>query len=252
MSPKQAERAAKRAEERRRLLLRAALVLGVAALLLGGWVGVSRSQLFEIESVDVSGNSRLTADQIVERAALPDGVTLLRIDTDAVEEALKKDPWISDVSASRRIPSTLSIAVEERVPVAVVDTGVRFWLVDERGRVLSECSPGGAAELPVVRDVPDFAAEPGVVTDSKVLRNALAVLAGISDELLAVVRTVSAPSVDETALLTASSVEIMIGKAERLDEKSVLVADILRDKGEQVVFIDVRSVERPISRGLGQ
>ena len=40
-----------------------------------------------------------------------------------------------------------------------------------------------------------------------------------------------------------------MGEAVELEEKSVLVADILAAQGDRVVFIDVRSIERPISRG---
>jgi cell division protein FtsQ len=230
--------------------MRALLIVGAIGALWALWALISGSQLFEIETIDVRGVAALSSDAVIQRAAVPDGETLLRLDKDAVTDRLLADPWIADARVSRRIPSTLRISVEERVPVAVVDTGVTFWFVDGNGRVLSESLPDSATVLPVIRDLPDFAAEPGVVSESKILRNALRVLAGLGDDLLASVRTVSAPSANETALLTASSVEIMIGEATLLDEKSILVADILREQGDQVVFIDVRSVERPISRGL--
>lgn len=245
-----AERERKRARQRRVLQIRALMAIGVLGAFWALWALVSGSQIFEIETIDVRGVTTLSAETVIARAALPDGETLLRVDSDAVTDRLLKEPWIADATVSRWIPSTLRITVEERVPVAVVDTGMTFWFVDGSGRVLSESVPDSATVLPVIRDVPDFAAEPGVVSDSKTLRNAISVLAGLSDELVASVRTVSAPSANETALLTASSVEIMIGEAVRLGEKSLLVTDILREQGNQVVFIDVRSVERPISRGL--
>jgi hypothetical protein len=47
-------------------------------------------------------------------------------------------------------------------------------------------------------------------------------------------------------------VEIMVGEAVLLAEKSALIAGILAEQGSGVVFIDVRSIDRPISRGLGQ
>lgn len=226
-----------------------AVALAVAVVW-GAWLGVSRSQLFEIERIDVTGNEQLAEAEVLASADVPEGATLLRIDEDAILDGLRANPWVAQADLSRRIPSTLRITVVERVPVALVDTGVSFWYVDGDGRVIVESTPDTSTVLPVVRDVPDFTAEPGVVSRSENLRNALAVLRGISTSLASSVKVITAPTKNETTLLTATGVEIMIGEAVRLEEKSLVVEDILAERGEQVVFIDVRSVERPISRGL--
>lgn len=252
MSPKQAERKKKQAERRRALQLRALVVVGAVLALWGTWAAVSGSQLFEIKDIEVVGSTRLSADEVIALAALDPGETLLRVDGGEVAARLKSNPWIADAHLSRRIPSTLRIDVKERVPAAVVDTGTTFWFVESSGRVLAESIASSATVVPVIRDVPDFVAEPGTESESEALRNALRVLGGLTDELRASVRTVSAPLVSETALLTASGVEIMVGEAVNMEEKSVLIADILAAQGDRVVFIDVRSIERPISRGLGE
>ncbi len=238
-------------EQNRTLIVRAALVVAAVAGVLALWVAVSGSQLFEIERVDVVGVSSLSAEAVIARADLGEGETLLRVDGDAVVDRLLEDPWIKEASVQRRPPSTLRIEVTERVPAAVVDTGVSFWFVESRGRVLTESVPSSATVVPVIRDIPDFVAEPGVTSESVTLLNALDVLSGLSEELRLTVRSITAPSIDKTTLLTATGVEIMVGEAVNMKEKSVIVADILAAEGDRVVFIDVRSIERPISRKLG-
>lgn len=249
-SPQQLERLRRQAEQRKVLRTRIIVAACVVAAVWAAWVGVSRSSLLSIDEVDVTGVERLQAESVVATAAVPADATLLNVDVGAIERRIAADPWVASVSVSRRLPSTLRIAVDERRPAAIVDTGVSFWFVDRYGRVLGESAPDGAAGLPVVRDLKDFVAEPGLVSSSDGLLNALDVLAGVDDDLLAMVKTVTAPSVNETALLTAAGMEIMIGEAERLAEKSALVRDILAEQGGGVVFIDVRNVERPISRGI--
>ncbi|MRS12503.1 MAG: FtsQ-type POTRA domain-containing protein [Actinobacteria bacterium] len=249
---KQLEREQARRQARRAIRLRVAAVVGVVIAVCALWTGISRTQLFEIRKIEVVGNASLPSEDVIALAGVADRETLLRVDEDAIVERLVQSPWIADARVSRRIPSTLRLKVEERVPVGVVDTGTTFWFVDGRARVLGESVPSSATVLPVIRDVPDFVAEPGKVSGSTSLRNALAVLAGISPELRATVRTVSAPSVNETTLLTSSGLEITVGEAVQLAEKSALVADILQERGGGVVFIDIRSIERPISRGVGE
>lgn len=252
LSAKQAERLRRRAVQRRAMLVRAVAVVAAAAALWALWLGISSSQVFAVREIDVIGNTQLTEEQVVEAAGIPSTVTILRLDTDDVESRLLANPWIEDVRVSRRIPGTVRIEVQERAPIAMVDTGLTFWFVDQEFRVIAETVPATDTVAPVIRDVPDFVAEPGTVSDSDALRNAVQTLRGLDPELVGSVRIVSAPAVNETALLTAGSVEIMIGQATRLDEKSAVVMNILRERGDQVVFIDVRTVERPISRGLSQ
>lgn len=245
------QREAKRAERQRALRLRIAVL---ASVLVVATVVVStayRSQLFAIESVNVEGTSVLSATDVRARIALPSDATLLRFPRARIEADLEADPWIADASVTRRFPSTLSITVEERVAAALLDTGVTFWFVDSEGRFLGESSlDSTGSPLPVVRDVPGVEPTAGDVTTDPALLNALRVLGGVSPDLRARVRAVSAASAHETTLITDTGVEIMVGEAVQLAEKSALALGIMAEQGDDTVFIDVRSIDRPISRGL--
>jgi cell division protein FtsQ len=179
---------------------------------------------------------------------------MLRSHSAEIERRLMANPWIAKATVKRVLPATLRIEITERVPYALLDTGTVFWSIDEEGRVLglATVETTSASTLVMIRDVPAFQPMPGEVASSKELANALEVLKGIDPGLRDRVRGVSAPSVEETVLITEGSIEIMIGEATRLAEKSALVKGILEAQGDKVVFIDVRSVERPVSRGLGQ
>lgn len=237
----------RRARRRRTLVAAVCLVLVTAAV-----VALYRSQLFEIRTIEVVGAKELATQEVIDRAAVPEGATLLRFPRRAIEQRLLEDPWVARVVISRDFPSTLRIRVEERAPAALVDTGEAFWVVDASGLVLAQASLETSSPLVVIRDVPGFDPKPGRTSNSDALVNALRVLEGISPALGEMVRAVSAPSVDETALITATGVEIMIGEATELERKSALVLDILAQEGAGVVFVDVRSTERPISRGLDE
>lgn len=242
-------RRAERLRARRRKTVVAAVSL---VLLTAGVVALYRSQLFEIRHIEVIGAKELAAQQVIDRAAVPEGATLLRFPRRAIERRLLEDPWVAGVVISRDFPSTLRIRIEERTAAALVDTGETFWVVDASGLVLAQASLETSSPLVVIRDVPGFDPKPGRTSNSDALVNALRVLEGVSPALGEMVRAVSAPSVDETALITATGVEIMIGEATELERKSSLVLDILAQEGAGVVFVDVRSTERPISRGLGE
>jgi cell division protein FtsQ len=192
----------------------------------------------------------LSAKAVVSKAAVPSGATLLRFPKAAIAERLAADPWVAEVHLTRDFPHTLRIRIVERVPFARVDTGQAIWLIDANGMVLSEDSAEASGTLPVVRDVPGLDVKPGRQSTSEVLHNALQVLAGLPRDFYSQVRAVSAPSIDETSLITTDNVEIMVGEAVDVAKKGEVARKIMREQGRAVVFIDVRNPDRPVSRGL--
>ncbi|MBE0477283.1 MAG: FtsQ-type POTRA domain-containing protein [Coriobacteriia bacterium] len=227
----------------------AALVAVGAVLAAGAWL--YRSPLLSVDRVEVVGASHLSEDRVREIAAVPAGVTVLSVRNSEIEERLRAEPWIAEARVRRRPPHTVRITVEERVPAALIDEGsATLWLVDEEGVVLGERSAEDTSALAVVRDVPGIEAGPGVRLDSDALDNALRVLRGMSAELRAEVRAVSASTVDKTALYTYEDVEIFIGSAEDLERKDLLARRILEEQRGKVVYINVRTVDRPTWRGL--
>ncbi len=89
----------------------------------------------------------------------------------------------------------------------------------------------------------------GKVTDSRELKNALAVVAGLTPALRAKVKSVSAPTVDKTALTLVDNIQVFVGSAEEISKKDQLIRQILA-KEKKLVYINVRVVSRPTWRGL--
>jgi len=248
---KRDERERRISETRRRRQIRIAIVVAVVVTIVTGTISLYRSQLFSIDEVQVIGAERLTVDTVRSRAAVPDDATLLRYPAQEIKERLLGYAWIAEAQVTRDFPHTLRIRIVERKPVALVDTGETFWAVDETGMVLGEQSLEETSTLPVVRDVPGLDLKAGRASTSEVLINALKVLSGISAELHGELRAVTAPSIDETTLLTTENVEILIGEGTELETKSLRALTIMRKYAGNVVFIDVRSTERdPVWRGL--
>jgi cell division protein FtsQ len=249
-SEKRAEREVRQAERRKRTRARVAIVVVAVVLVVLACVLLQRSTLFTVTTVEVAGAERLTEEEIRAIADVPDDATLLRFPADDVRERLLAQPWIAGVSVNRDFPDTMVITVTERTPAALIDLGQQYWIVDADGYVLQEQSLEETSALVVVRDVEDVTASVGSRVEDEELLNALAVLSGLSDELRAQVRTVSAVSVDETALITEDGIEILFGEATDVERKDVVAREILEQQEGIVVFVDVRTVDVPVWRGI--
>ena len=117
-------------------------ILILAGLVLGYRVAASAS-LFQLRSIDVTGTSRTSAEEIesvTRRAVARTGVW--RADLAAISTELGRLPGVRRAIVSRVLPDRLRVRVTERVPVAVAHTsdGHFFW-VDEEGVALGEMKP---------------------------------------------------------------------------------------------------------------
>jgi cell division protein FtsQ len=139
-----------RRERRRRRYLRPLLVLLAVGCVAGtaAWVALG-SSMFALRSVTVEGVARLTAGQVLDRAALPQGRSLLLIDPAAVAKRVEKLPPVESVDVTRRWPHAIVISVTERRPVAVV-AGTSGWqLIDINGVAFATVGSPPTGLIPV-------------------------------------------------------------------------------------------------------
>lgn len=121
------------------------IMLAVVAgyLIFTGYRAAASASFFQVRTLDVSGASRVPADDIravVRRTVSKDGVW--NADLDAVsKEIVERLPWVRTAVVSRVMPDGLRVRVTERVPRAVVrnSSGKLTW-VDEDAVVLGAMS----------------------------------------------------------------------------------------------------------------
>jgi cell division protein FtsQ len=247
---KRDERAVRqRAIGTRRMLMGVAAAVAAVLVVLAR-VGVARAPIFPVRSIVVTGAKRLTSAQVLRRASIPAGTTLLRVNAKAVENAVKADPWVADAKLVRHFPGALELRVTERTPAAIVDAGgTKLWLVDGQGVWLAKASSVQTSTLPSIRDIESLTPTVGMESASVELRNALQVWQGLSPELRAQVRTISAPTVDRTVLLLPHGVQVFVGSSEDIAKKDEAVRSIL-SKNKNVVYVNVRVLRATTYRNL--
>ncbi len=144
-----ARRASVRDERRRRWQRVAIVVLAIAAA--GGllWF-LSRTALFDIDQIRVTGASRLQVDEVIAVSGVAVGDPLISVDTGSVAHRLEQQPWIRTARVGRDINGVVSIAIVERVAVGWIDAGEgNRTVIDATGVELGPAGPADAA-LPQV------------------------------------------------------------------------------------------------------
>lgn len=170
------EGGAKVRPQKRKRGLRPGFFLGLGLVLAGVLVVLSLTVLFPVREITVEGETRYTAQQIIQVSALETGENLLLTDTQtAADRILRQLPYIGEVTISRRLPGTLVIEAVESDPVYALEQGETYLLLNQEHKVVETrlARPEG---LLLLRGITAEPAEPGdtaVFTDegqSDVLR----------------------------------------------------------------------------------
>ncbi len=138
-----------RKSRRARTLLRAGTwaglhlaVAGVVGLTAwGGYRDLTHSTRFTVRRVLVSGTAYVPERQVRRVADRYVGANIFAADLPALQAGLEAQPWIRVAHVKRRIPDTLLIAIEERVPEALVRVRDGIYLAAGDGTLLDRFGP---------------------------------------------------------------------------------------------------------------
>lgn len=114
---------------------RAVLLIATLLVLLvsGVWLFYGSAWL-RVEQVTTSGTRVLTPTEVKAAAAVPVGAPLVSVDTDEIEDRLRRAlPRVDSVDVVRSWPHGIELNLIERTPVLLVEKGGKFTEVDAKG-----------------------------------------------------------------------------------------------------------------------
>jgi cell division protein FtsQ len=217
----------------RRRRLRAALpwavgasaVTVVAALL---WM-VYGTSVLGVRQVEVVGTDVLTPLDVAQAAAVRMRQPLAGVDLERIRGRVEALPAVDRATVSRSWPSTLTIEVVERTPVAAVPAGKQFTLIDDEG-VAYRTVARPPAGLPLAE-----LAAPG--PEDVNTRSALRVLSALTAELRDQLVSISVPAPSRIRLGLRKDREVVWGDDTQSETKAQVATVLLERKGNT---IDVR------------
>lgn len=94
---------------------------------------------FRVNSVEVTGNLRYTAEEIIEASGIQTGDNLIILSGSRVSAAIRaRLPYVEGVAIRKTLPDGVSIRVTERVAAASVESAEGRWLISAQGKLLEQ------------------------------------------------------------------------------------------------------------------
>ncbi|HUK33582.1 MAG TPA: FtsQ-type POTRA domain-containing protein [Vicinamibacterales bacterium] len=127
------------------------VVIVVAMVALRGRPLLARSSFLQVDRIVVRGNERLSKGEVMAMLDGLRGESLFGTDLDVWRTRLLASPWVRDAALRRSLPSTVEVAISERIPAGIGRVGGELYLVDERGVLIDQYGPQYAdLDLPVI------------------------------------------------------------------------------------------------------
>lgn len=208
---------------RHRLAWSLALVLVAGATLVAAGEWAVRSPFFRVRHVTVTGLAHESSAAVLAASGLDADPPMVDVSASGLERALAGFAWIGSVRVTKHWPSTLDVAVTERVAVAVAfDAGHRLRYVDAAGHDLGAAPLG--ANLPTL-DVlhPKAGAWPYETSG----RSAALVASRLPPAFSAQVSVITEDVRGTVALKLTSPVTFVLGPATDLRAKFVSIASVI-------------------------
>jgi cell division protein FtsQ len=231
----------------------------VAALAAAGALGARwlvTSPRFALARVEVQGNSRIAAEEIVAASGLRPGVNLFALNAGQAVAQVETLPLVRRAELVRHVPDRVVLVVEERRPFTLVHAGRLHW-IDEYGVVVGRASRAVVPPVPVLSGLsPEELATASRAPSERVSRGLALIrtLIRSGSPLLGQVSEIDMSRSEGPVLYTVDGVEVRLGRDDwesRLPRLTGVLAQV-RTAGEGVSGIDLRFRDQIVLRPAGR
>jgi len=211
-------------EHRARRHVRRALWILLLVAVMWALAWVAQSPPFSVAGIEVTGARNARVSEILLEQDVYPGRPLVLIRVGRVEEALAADPWVKEVSISRRFPDRVDVQIVEREEVAAVPSGAGWSTVSDDGWIMQSVTEPPAGLARIGADVASAAAG-GEQVSARVLA-VVDFLSALPAEMMART-TISAARGELMAAIDAH--QIRLGDPSNMAAKAAALVAVLAD-----------------------
>ncbi|MGI6406774.1 MAG: cell division protein FtsQ/DivIB [Syntrophaceticus sp.] len=216
------------------------IVMGVLAVYY-----FTQSPFFALKNIEVSGNTKVTETEIINKSGLSTGINYFELDTELVEKRLHSIPLVEVVAVKKRPPDSVVVNIKERKPLARFCTQEGLLVIDGQGYCLEKCTTAVSYDLPIITGLKPDSQNPGEqVINSDNLR---VVLAALEQDVQQNFSEVNIAEADNLIAYTRQGIPVFLGTTKKLSEKldiAVSYLNLLVDV-DGIEYIDIRSIQAP-------
>lgn len=123
-------------KKKRKIIYKMIKFITFILIIMGGGIYFMLSPVFNIENIVVTGNNILTTEQIKNLSDIHLEENTFKLVKSKTEEKIKQNAYIQNVKIKRKLPSTITIEVEERIPTYIISFANAYAYINNQGYFL--------------------------------------------------------------------------------------------------------------------
>lgn len=244
------ELTAKQRRKRKNAILRRRLFLLLLALIVIISVCLF-TPIFNIKSVEVTGNEQILSEKILEIAAIPDGINMFKVNKRKVQNALLQIPEIESVRIRRVLPPKIRLEITETRAALLFPYMRGYVATDVNGKAMAHFEiPDGlnlvqitGAKINTAEICEKISVQDEVTFDIIMETVASLQKADLLDDL----RSAHFDNLADIHFYTKEGVKVIIGKTEELDYKLTMLSTVLPQVNRiEGSYIDLTTPSRTV------
>lgn len=215
-------------------------------------------KVFEVTTIDVTGNDTMTADNVIALSGISKGENIFKVNLGQAKKNLESDPLVEVLGIARIFPDKIRIDIRLRKPHGAVAYLGAYAVIDEKGFVLDVRQDLPAGQYPLITGVeiePPAKGKPVTGLNSSATQVLEKLLTALYDNrAISCVSEADLSQPDSIRLMTAEGLRIEIGKPTDLEKKAQWIAcsvPELRNKGYTTGVLYVTGTGSPVYSGAG-
>jgi cell division septal protein FtsQ len=202
---------------------------------------ISDLEIFKVREIEIKGNHSLSEEDLLNITDIKRD-NIIKIDIEDLRTKILKSPWVKEATVRREFPGRISIQLAERVPMAIIDYGDSFYLVDGEGVIIARTRDREGYLLPLISGIDLSESRIGERSTSKGVPEGLTLLRFLKDNGLGLGDIEIVAKEPEDLTLNLAGKQIKIGSG-NYQEKFIRLNEIekeLERRGILASSIDLR------------
>lgn len=213
------------------------------------------SSFFKVKQIDISGNTKVSADEIKALSGLNLGINIFKVDSIISCRSIQIHPMIKKAEIVRHLPSSLEVKVSERKVWAIIPYNDLFLYVDEEGICIDKGSNIELGSYPIITfDKLSERVNFGQAVNSEGIELVRKVWLAVSKEDRQKISEFHYQNQSKSLIIyTEKGTEVRFGDMNRLEEKSATFSQIIKiesdveKEGKDVLeYVDLRFKGQPV------
>lgn len=200
---------------------------------------------FKVRTITVIGDSRYSDEEIVAASGITSGQNMFMLNKfAAISRIFAECPYLDEIVMRRRLPDEMEITVTECVPVAAIQVGDSYYVIDTKCKLLELTDAQGASQYCLVTGAELTDPEVGktaVFTQEEKQKPLQTILnTAQNNAILNEIRKIDLEKIFEIKLEYAGRFTVQLGTVEDLEKKIRFLGVCIGDLGpEERGIIDV-------------